>query len=194
MSLLEVMIAIAIFSIGTLVVAAYVIQGYRVNRFALQQADAIEYARRSLNTMVKEIREADFSDLGSYPIAAASDQTFTFYTNLDLDDAVEKVRYFLDGTDFKKGVIKPSGNPPGYVPASETVKVISPFVQNGSDPIFYYYAGDYPSSTTPLVTPANPNEVKLVELRLRVNIDVAQAPEEYALQTFVQVRNLKDNL
>lgn len=194
MTILEIVISIAIFTTATLVVAGSVIQGYRVNRFALEQADAIEQARRGTAAMTKEIREADVSDLGSYPIASASNQSLTFYSNLDNDIAVEKIRYFLDTTDLKKGVTKPGGNPLAYNPATEKITVIAQFVQNGADPIFYYYDGNYPSSTTPLAAPANPNQVKLVELKLRVNANPATAPEDLTLDTFVQVRNLKDNL
>lgn len=192
--MLEVIISIAIFTAATLMVAAYIIQGYRANRFAMQQSDAIDYARRGITSMTKEIREADFSDLGSYPIASATNQSLIFYSNVDTDDAVEKVRYYLENTNFKKGVTKPSGNPLSYASGTEVTSVIAQYVRNGADPLFYYYPGDYPSSTAPLATPANPNQVKLVELRLRVNIDPALAPEEFILKNFIQVRNLKDNL
>lgn len=193
-SLLEVMVATAVLTTAAIIISAYVIQGYRVNRFTLEQADAIEQARRGTEVMTKEIREADFSDLGSYPIASATNQSLSFYSNLDSDSAVEKIRYFLDTTGFKKGVIKPGGNPLAYNPATEKITLIAQFVQNGSDPIFYYYDGNYPSTTTPLATPANPNQVKLIALKLRVNIDPLTAPEDLTLDTFVQVRNLKDNL
>lgn len=194
MSLLEVLITISIFSLATLIVAAYVIQSYQTNRFAMRQADAIEHARRGIAVMTKEIREATFSDIGSFPIAAASSQTLTLYSNIDTDSAVERVRYFLDGTDFKKGVIKPTGIPPSYPAGNETIVTLSPYVRNGVDPVFYYYNGDYPSTTDPLLTPANPNEVKLIEIKIRVTFDPTTIPKEYTLKNYVQIRNLKDNL
>jgi len=192
--MVEVIVTIAIFTLAMLVVTMYTIQGYRVNRFAIQQADAIEHARRGIETMVREIREASASDIGSYPIAAAGSQSFSFYSNIDTDNAIEKIRYFLDGTNFEKGVIKPSGSPLAYPAGTETIKVISQYVRNGSNPIFIYYNGNYPSSTTPLAAPVNPNEIKLLELRLNVNIDPLSPPQDIVLNNFVQIRNVKDNL
>src|SRR3989344_1717859 len=194
LTILEIVIAIAIFTTATLIIAGYIVQGYRVNRFAMEQADALEHARRAIDSMAKEIREADISDLGSFPIASATNQSFSFYSNLDGDSAVEKIRYFLEGTDFKKGIIEPGGNPLAYNPAGEQITIISRYVRNGADPIFNYYDGNYPSSTAPLAAPANPNQVKLIQLSLRVNIDPSTAPNDLTLNTFVQIRNLKDNL
>lgn len=194
MSLLEITITIAIFTMAMLIVFMYTIQGYRVNRFAIQQADALEHARRGIETMVREMREASASDIGSYPIAAAGSQSFSFYSNIDLDNNVEKIRYFLDGTHFMKGVIEPSGSPLSYPAVTETTKIISEYARNGSNPVFIYYNGDYPSSTVPLATPANPNEIKLVELRLNINIDPSTPPDDIDLNNFVQIRNVKDNL
>ncbi|MDD5110760.1 MAG: hypothetical protein PHI63_06145 [Patescibacteria group bacterium] len=194
MTLLEVIIALSIFSMASLIVMGYIIQSYRVNRFAMQQADALEHARHGLEIMEKESREASFSDLGSYPIIAASDQTFAFYSNVDADSSVERVRYFLSDTEFKRGIIKPSGNPLTYAPANETLTTVAQYVRNGSDPVFYYYSGSFPTSTVPLTTPANPNQVKLVELKLQVNLDPLVAPDDITLDTYVQIRNVKDNL
>ena len=48
--------------------------------------------------MVKEIREARTSDDGSYPIEKARDKEFIFYSDIDKDGEVERVRYFLGTT------------------------------------------------------------------------------------------------
>mgnify|MGYP001613498826 CR=1 FL=1 len=193
-TILELTIATAIFLVATVVIAAYITQGYRANRFALEQADAIDHARKGIDTMVKEIREAAFSDLGNYPIVSALDQSFIFYSDLDADLAVERIRYYLNGSDFMKGVIEPVGNPPSYPLGSEQLRVLSQYVRNGVTPILYYYSGDYPSTTVPIATPADPNKVRLIELRLHVNVDPTRAPQDILLRTFVQPRTVKDNL
>lgn len=193
-TLLEVMIAVALFTVAAVMVAGYVIQGYQASRFAMQQSDAINHARKSVDAMVREIREATFSDLGNFPIVAAGSQAFTFYSDIDVDTVAERVRYFLEGSDFKKGVIEPTGVPLTYPPANEIVITLSPYVRNGVEPIFYYYDGNYAGTSTALFTPTDPNLVKLMELRLRVNVDPTTAPEEFTLKSFIQIRNLKDNL
>ncbi len=194
MSLMEIVVAVAIFTIASLIVAGYITQGYRVNRFAVQQADAIEHTRKAMDAMVREIREATFSEIGNYPVAAAGNAAFTFYSDIDVDTVVERVRYFLDGASFKKGVIEPSGNPLAYPPQNEAVIELSPYVRNGVQPVFYYYDGNYAGTSTPLLTPADPNLVKLLEVRLRLNVNPAEAPEDFILKSFIQIRNLKENL
>lgn len=195
-TLLEIIFAISIFVLATTIVTTYIISGYKTNRFANEQNDAIEHAQRGIETMVKEVREASPAENGDYPLAEADTQSFAFYSDIDLDQETEKVRYFLDDSNLKKGVIEPTGFPATYPSENENVTILSQYVRNDTNPIFYYYNEDWPSDTVnnPLSTPASPNEVKLIRLYLEININPAIAPAPFILESYVQVRNLKDNL
>ena len=68
---------------------------YRIHSYTWQQSVAIDEARRGIKVMVREIREATTGEDGSYPIEKAEDKEFIFYSDIDKDGEVERVRYFL---------------------------------------------------------------------------------------------------
>lgn len=193
-SLLEVVVALGIFAAATVVTSTYIFQGYTANRYALEMSDAIEHARVGIAAMAKEVREARFAENGDYPIVLAGAQTFTFYSDLDSDAALERVRYFLSGTNVQKGVIEPVGTPATYPAGNEVVTTVSQYVRNAAEPVFTYYDGNYPAVATPLTTPATPISVRMLILHLKINIDPATAPGDFTLDQAIQIRNVKDNL
>ena len=142
-------------------------------------------------------RSALPGDTGAYALESANDFEFIFYTDYDRDLAVEKVRYFLDGSNFNKGVTEASGNPLQYLPQDETITTISKYVRNdASEPVFTYYNGDYSGkdTDTPMATPADVLDLKLIHIFLEINVDPTKAPMDFDLESDVQIRNLKDNL
>ena len=193
-SLLEVVIALGIFAAATVVTSTYIFQGYTANRYALEMSDAVEHARTGIAAMAREVREARFAENGDYPIVLADAQTFTFYSDLDSDAALERVRYFLSGTNLQKGVIEPVGSPAAYPSGNEVVTTVSQYVRNAAEPVFTYYTGSYPTVTTPLSTPADPSLTRLIILHLKINIDPFTAPGDFTLDQAIHLRNLKDNL
>jgi prepilin-type N-terminal cleavage/methylation domain-containing protein len=195
-TLLEILVALSIFIIASSAVVVFIRQGFQVQNFSLEQTIAISEAKRGVETMVREIRETQIADTGAYPITEADDQQYIFYSDIDKDNAVERVRYFLDGTDFKKGTIEPQTNPVQYVEADEVVVTLSQYVRNGTDPIFTYYNGDWPTDSinNPLSTPAAVADVRLVSMSLSINVRPSSAPSDFVLKSDVHIRNLKDNL
>ncbi|MDD5144645.1 MAG: type II secretion system protein [Candidatus Pacebacteria bacterium] len=189
-TLIETLVTIAIFALTMGVVSTFIVLGYKTQSYASQQAVAIGEARKGIETLVREIREAKSGEDGSYVIEQADDYEFIFYSNIDDDSASEKIRYFIDGTNFKKGVTDPSGSPPQYFPASEKITVLSEHVVN-SPPVFHYYDGD---GLEIVELPARPKDTKLMRVYLVVNVDLSRAPQSYELESSVQIRNLKDNL
>lgn len=97
-TLIETLVAIAVFTLIMGAVAGSVVMLYRTYGFTFQQSQAIEEARRGIEVMVKEIRGATFGDDGTFIIEKAEDQEFVFYSDIDGDGKVERVRYFL-GTE-----------------------------------------------------------------------------------------------
>jgi len=188
-TILEILVAIAVFVLATIAVAVFISQVFKTQNFSLEQSAAISEARRGVETMVKELRETLPGDTGAYPIDSANDQELIFYADYDRDNAIERVHYWLDGTDFKKGVLEASGNPLQYTGA-EQVNIISRYIQNSSTPIFTYYTNEYAT----IATPADPNEIKLINVYLKINVKPEQAPTDFELQSDVSLRNLKENL
>lgn len=94
-SLIEVIVTIFIFTLIIGAVSALIVVVYRTHNYTWEQSVAIEGARKGIETMVKEIREAKDGEDGSYPIGKAGDKELIFYSDIDKDDQIEKVRYFL---------------------------------------------------------------------------------------------------
>lgn len=153
----------------------------------------VEQANNGVSTMVREIRNIRAADNAAYPLERAQDQEMIFYSDVDYDGDTDRVRYSLNGTSFIKGVINPVGFPAAYPPANEKVKVITDAVRNGTDPIFYYYNGDWPQDTinNPLPSPTRLSDTKLMKVRLEISTD-DNSP--YILESYVQIRTLKENL
>lgn len=94
-TLIETLVTIVIFALIMGVVGGVIVMLYRTHGYTQQQSIAINEARRGIETVVKEIREARPGDDGSYPIEKAGDKEFIFYSDIDKDGETEKVRYFL---------------------------------------------------------------------------------------------------
>lgn len=188
-TLIETLIVIVIFVLVLGAMTALIIMGYQTHSFAFQQSQAIEEARRGIETMVKEVREARPGDDGSYIIERAEDFEFIFYSDIDKDGAIERVRYFVQGDEFKKGVIDPRGWPIKYKEEDEKFFLLSKYVRN-QPPIFRYFDGDL----NELPPPARLKDSKLMQFYLEINVDPSRLPEDFSLQSAVQLRNLKENL
>lgn len=92
---IETVIAITIFSVIMVAVASYVILAYKNNYYVWNYTIAVDDARRSIDAMAEEIRNARPGDNGSYPIEKAGDKELIFYSDIDKDGVTEKVHYFL---------------------------------------------------------------------------------------------------
>lgn len=186
---LEVMVAMAVFALAITIVSNFIVQNFKAQNFSLEQSSAINEARRGVETMVKELRETLPGDTGAYPIEMADDNELIFFADYDRDTQIERVHYWLDGSDFKKGVIEASGNPLSYS-GDELEDVISRYVRNNDDtPMFVYRDGSYGE----LTTPANLTDVKLVHVFLKINVFENKAPMDFELESEVTLRNLKEN-
>ncbi len=189
-TLIETIMAIAISTLFMGIVSGFVVLGYRTQSYSWQQSTAINEARKGVETMVKEIREARSGEDGSYIIEKADDYEFIFYSDIDNDAAAERIRYFLEGTDFKKGVTEALGWPVSYPVEEEKISVLSECVRN-QPPIFHYYDGDGQEITE---VPTRLEDTKLMRVYLVINIDPNRPPQDFILESSVQIRNLKTNL
>jgi hypothetical protein len=185
-TLVETLITIAFFILVMGAVTSFIAMAYRVYDYTWQQSIAVDEARRGVEVMIKEIREARPGDDGSFIIEKAEDFQFVFYSNIDRDEATERVRYFIKGTDFKKGVINPEGWPIRYLRENEAISILSRYVRN-QPLIFRYFDGDQ----NELALPARLKDTKLVRVYLAINVDPNRFPQEVVLESDVQLRNLK---
>ncbi len=188
---IEVIVVITISTISFIAITSFIMTMYRANSYAMEQALAIDQARRGVLEMVQYIRGATVSDTGSFPLTSAGTSTFTFYSDIDVDVNVEKVRYFLEDGTFKRGIIKSTGYPLAYT-LPEEVKIIAENVHNvaNATDIFTYY-DKFGAEVTNLDEVA---DMTFVKVNLIININPSRAPEDFTLRSGVSIRNLKTNL
>lgn len=141
-----------------------------------------------------ETRAAGPSETGAFAIAVASSSEFSFYTDADNDGLNERIRYFVSGTELKKGTLVPSGNPPAYVAGTETVRTVVRDVLATSTPVFQYYDTFYAGTSTALAVPVDVALIRLVKIFLVVDADTKAPPDAVISTTQASFRTLKDNL
>jgi len=186
-TLIETITTIVVFSIAILAISAFILHFYRTSSYDLNQTYALNSARKGMETIIKEIREMTYSDTGAYPIEEAENQSLSFYSDIDRDSNIEKVRYFLEGNVLKKGVIKSTGFPPQYLSENEKISVLSPYVRNGeSESIFIYYD----ENNNELSDLQRYTEIKMIKIILIINVQPNRPPNEFTIQSNITLRNL----
>jgi type II secretory pathway pseudopilin PulG len=94
-TLIETLIVIFVFLLLLGGVIAMILNLYQTHTFQWQQSLAIAEAKKGVELMVKEIREAREGENGAFAIEKAGDKEFIFYSDVDGDGKTERVRYFL---------------------------------------------------------------------------------------------------
>jgi type II secretory pathway pseudopilin PulG len=185
------LVVISMFTVIAVAVAEAALYFYRNNTIVLEQAFAINSARRGIELMVRDIREASYSDEGAYPIVSMGPYAFTLYSDIDRDKSIEKVRYELSDSNLVKEVINATGDPPAYLEANKETSIVSDSVRNGAltRPIFAYYdaSGNEITDMTAITS------VVFVKMNLVVNINPSRLPEDFTLRSSATLRNMNTN-
>lgn len=194
-TLVELLVAMGIFvfiigSAGWLMAKAF-----RYNSIVWEQLKTQNDGRRVLQEVVDIVRKAEESSIGSYPIAIAEEYELSIYSNIDSDSYREKVRFWLDGTTLKRGIIEPSGNPLEYLSENEQVVEIAHDVKNSEqgNPIFLYYDEGYTGTSTPMIQPVATSDVRIITVQLELEEDPTETPIPFHVESTVNIRNLKTN-
>jgi hypothetical protein len=140
-----------------------------------------------------EVRAAAPAETGSYAIGAASSTQFMFYTDADNDGLVERIRYYVDGSAFRRGELRPTGNPAVYT-GNETIRTITNDLTATATPVFSYFDTAYAGTSTALTEPVDIADIRLVKMILVVDADTELPPDAIVSTTQVTIRSLKDNL
>lgn len=193
MTLVEMLVFIAIYTILLLVIANSVTSLYQDNSYAMSQATEIDNARRGITEWNRDVKEMVTAEDGTYPVAVIEEHKLGYYSDTDQDEYVEYVEYVLATTTLTKYTYNPTGVPATYdLFSPDSEKILSLYVQNivEATSTFMYYdnAGMQLSSTSPII------DVKYIKMQLIVNVDHIRSPGEFVLRSSAAPRNLKDNL
>jgi len=185
LSLIEILVTMGIFIIVIIMAGDFIVTGFRATRFESEQDMAIQSARNGLDVISREVRGANQSEQGDYPLARIEEEDFIYYADVDDDGLMERVRYYLIGTNLYRVVTEPG--PLGNYSTTPATTTISQYMNNQDEPIFSYFDNNY--DETSII-----NQVRLIKAYLVVNVTPTVMPNDYIVETDVHLRNLKDNL
>lgn len=187
-TLAETLVVIAIVSVVGLALSTMIAYFYKSNAFLLEQTAANDSAQRGLTRAFESLREASYGEDGSYPILQVATSSVTFYSDIDTDTPVEKVRLYLSNGSLYRGVTNTAGNPPTYAGQTETISIIATYVKNApTTPLFRYFD----SAGTELTGAVNLSDIVAVRTRLEVDLNPARAPNILILEQTATIRNLR---
>jgi len=184
-TLIEMVTVIALFSMLTLIMSAFLSQSIKSYRIKRQSVDLQE---KSAHVM----REFEQTARAASTVINASETEFKFYRFFDLTSPYPKqVRYFLDGDKFKIGETDPVGVAPNiiYPSQNEIITLIIEDVVN-TDVLFKYYNG----ASVIISDPVDETNVRMVELTISLDQNPNAPPEPIVETTKIELRNMKDNL
>ena len=184
LSLIELLVAIAISIIILVLITQVVGSGYKAYYTGYINYQSQTESIAVVQKIGKEVRQ-------STELIDAQPQSITIHEYVvSTDAAPAQVRFFLDGTDLKRGEILPEGVEPPYTydPLNESIKTMSTKVTNGEGDIFAYYDQD----GALLDQPVSEAEVTLVKVDLQFSRSNYADP--FPVSTKIQLRYNKTNL
>lgn len=196
MTLIEMLIAIAIFGIGIEGFTLLFSRTWKNNSFVLEMGQSSLAVSQGLNKMVNYIRGARQSDSGAFAISSANGNDLVLYSDYNKDGVTERLHFYKSGSNVFMGTRDPSGTIPKTYQSGdgEVITIAHNIVNADNEPIFYYYDKEYAgvANDPPLATPANVSDVRIIKIYLKTNIDPNRAPNNIEMQSFVEIRNLND--
>ena len=163
---------------------------YVNNAYVFEATTAVDSARRGLSVMLHNVREASYADDGNYPIGAAATSSITFYSDVDSDGGIERVKIWKYSTTLYKVVTNAAGNPPSYAGQASATSTIATYLRNATSTPFFTY---YNSSGVQLAT-TSPDISQIVSVHAHIETDLNpnRAPQIFTLTGSATLRNLKD--
>jgi len=189
---MEVIIAVGIASGILFMVGLIGSQFSGVANFVNLKLQNRQNTEQIFQTITTEIRSAGPSALGAYTIESASSTALVFFSDIDRDGVIERVRYFMGTSTIEKGTIKPSGNPLTYTTSTEVIKTVVPNLVSTSS-LFQYFDAAYTGSQNPMTPPIDTSRIRIIKMTVSVDINPGKSPLPELLTTTVSVRNLRSN-
>lgn len=187
-TLLELIVAIGITALILEAVILFVNQGYKSWRYTRDQSEVQNEGRMALDKIINEIRKSEDSG-GAYAIEKSEPDNLTFFSNIDSDTDIEKIRYYLENNQLKKGVIHPVNGKYEGEGINENISIVANYIRNTD--IFIYYGENYPINSEPVI---NVTDIRLIHLKFVIDYDPNNLPEALTLESSVVLRNKKTNL
>ena len=190
-TLIETIVAVAMTGIVMAALGVMIQYFYQTNAYALEQNQAVNNARASIENTVRDLREASYGADGSYPLSSAATSSVVFYAKSPASGTIERLHYYLSGQTLYRGTTDPGGTPLSYSGQPErTTLVIDNIRNDASTPLFTYYD----TSGNQLPDPVNVASVASVRIQALTDVNPDRAPNVYTMLGSATLRNLHDAL
>ena len=199
-TLIETLVVIFVFSVVIMMTGNFIVMGYKTQSYTYQQSIAINEARKGIEVMVKEIREAQTGENGAHIIEDAQEKEFVFYSDIDNDDRVEKIKYFIDddNNEFKKLIYEPNNWTFSDLQNAEIGTIFYPtspsreftmcqYLVDAPPSVFTYFNAEGEELTE---LPAIKKHTKTIKVRLLINVNPNHSPDAFELSSEASLRNL----
>jgi len=177
-TLLETLLSIILISFIFLFLFIIVINLFNLNTFLVLGLGNEGKVLLVLKTMEKEMLSMENSHLGAYPLEEASSTRIVFYSDIDGDGLIEKIIYYLEGDSFKKGIIKPSGQPLTYSSSNLVTSTLLTSLEPNQK-IFTFYDKFFQETQ-------NIHLIKTIKISFRIK----KGKEIFEYYTIISPRNL----
>lgn len=188
MSLIEMIVAIAIFTIGLGIFTLLFVRSWEMYTFSFSTGQSQVMASQGVQRLVDIIRNAQQADNGAFPLVVAQEEEIVLYTNIDIDNSIERVRIFFSHNKIFLEIRNAStGTPPQYSDGYETSQeIVRDIIQDDERVLFSYYD----EFNTKLTGTFPINDVKMVKIDIMVDDNVEKLPEGIAIESHASIRNL----
>ena len=186
-TIIESAVWIGVFTFAMLALVTTLIQFYSSNRYTVDQASAVASVQRGIDSSVRVMREAAYASDGAFPIVDIGTNSFTFYADVDDDPFLERVRFFVEGSEFKRGIIDWGGETIRYSGA-ETVSTISTYVRNTDQSVQPFRF--YDKNGVEITNYTSEGDTRFVTLTLVVAVTPGRLPHPLTLRSSAALRNL----
>jgi prepilin-type N-terminal cleavage/methylation domain-containing protein len=190
-SLLELMITAAILPI--VLSAAYLVFTTLSGNYSgiAAQSEATSEAQRAMDTMVREIRQAQEITDGGGALATATPTACSFYADIDRDGVPERISYYVDGSDLYRTQSKSTTPVYPYVyPDVSAQRVVN--LTTSSSVVFTYYDKSAPLDAVTGIP--NPATICAVGIHLSAGRPAQNGQVSVEFTTRVKIRALFDSL
>ncbi len=194
MTLVELLIALAIFMIVIVTVGAFEVNVFSYQGSVSGSFTTAQDAQILLKTILTELRSAAPGANGAYPIITAGTSSLSFFSDPDNDGLTEEITYSYIQNTLYRAVIVPTGTPYSYSTSNQSTSSLLTNVANtASTSIFEYYDQNYTGTSSPLSVPVNIPSIRLIQINLTLDTNQSKLPAR-TYTTQVSLRNLKTNL
>ncbi len=193
-SMMEMIVVIGLFALFSASISEIMIWANHGKDVIFEQLSKQSDGRITIQDFLNDLRRASYSSIGAYPLELATPNEIVFYSNVDTDSWKERIHYYVSGTILKRGVTKPSGTPLTYNIANEVTTDVAHDLNNTTT-IFYYYDQNYDgvSNTSSLSLPINIPQVRMVGIKLWLDLRPNVSPAPLYIEGKTELRNLKSN-